>query len=109
LATEASGVPVILKVEFPREIPADGQKVLGTVHFRDPDADVVEARFEVVKARIFDPFAFDPKVRGQREGTFSFYIFTYFPQEVVLQVVLRDAQGHTSEPVEFRFEATYSP
>lgn len=99
--------PVILEIEFPEKIVADGQKVEGTVHFRDPDADIIEARFEVVEARIFDPFAFDPDIRGQREGSFNFFVFTYFPQRVTLRVVLVDAQGHTSDPVEFSFEATF--
>ena len=99
--------PRILKIEFPQQIVADGQKVLGTVHFHDPDGDIIEVRFEVVKARIFDPFAFDPKVQGQKEGHFSFFVFTYFPQEITLRVILIDAQGHTSTPMEFSFEAVF--
>lgn len=99
--------PEILRVEFPREIPADGRKVVGTIYFRDPDADIVKVRFEVVEALIFDPFAFDPKVHGQKEGSFQFYVFTYFPQEVTLQVILVDAQDHTSDPVELTFKAIF--
>jgi len=99
--------PEVLAIEFPNQIHADGQKVSGTVRFRDPDADIVEVRFEVVKARIFNPFAFDPGIRGQKEGSLSFFVFTYFPQEVILHVTLIDAQSHTSDPVEFSFEAVF--
>lgn len=97
--------PEVLSVEFPEEIPADGSEVAGTVRFRDPDADVIEARFEVVQAELFDSFKFDPYVEGQSEGEFTFVIFSFFPQEITLRVVLMDRAGHASPPVEFRFRA----
>jgi hypothetical protein len=97
--------PEIVRVDFPQQIQADGSKVTGTVHFRDPDGDIVKAKFEVVEAQLFDPFEFDPKVQGQKEGSFQFFIFTMYPQKVILRVTLIDSQGHVSEPLEFSFEA----
>lgn len=59
-----SSAPIILGVDFSKEIPADGNKFLGTVRFRDTDGDIVLAKFEVVQARLFSPFEFDPGVSG---------------------------------------------
>ena len=101
----APGPPAIVAIEFPEEIAADGEEVIGYVRFRDPDGDVVEARFEVVEATLFAPFRFDPGVRGVREGRFPFAIFVNLPQEVTLRVTLVDARGNESEPREFRFRA----
>ncbi len=101
----SSTAPEITYVDFPQEITADGEPVTGAVGFRDPDGDVAWVRFEVVEALLFEPFAFDPEVRGQSEGEFYFYVQTVVPQTVTLRVVLIDAQGHESDPVEFSFEA----
>jgi len=101
----SSAAPVITGIDFPEEIEADGRKVPGTVHFRDKDGDIVQVKFDVVEAKLFEPFSFDPKVRGQSEGSFKFVLFTVFPQKVTLRVTLVDAQGNESEPVEFSFEA----
>jgi hypothetical protein len=97
--------PEVTYIEFPKEITADGEPVTGAVGFHDPDGDVAWVRFEVVEALLFEPFAFDPEVQGQSEGEFYFYVQTVVPQTVTLRVVLIDAQGHESEPVEFSFEA----
>jgi len=40
----------------------------------------VEAHFEVVEATLFEPFRFDPEVRGVREGRFPFAIFVQLPR-----------------------------
>ncbi len=98
-----SSAPEIVGIEFPEEIEANGEEVIGYVAFRDPDGDIVEARFEVVEATLFEPFRFDPEVQGVREGKFPFAVFAVLPQDVTLRVVLVDAQGNESEPVEFRF------
>lgn len=100
-----SAAPVITGIDFPQEIAADGRKVSGTVHFLDGDADIAQVKFDVVEAKLFDPFAFDPQIKGQSEGSFGFTLFTVFPQKVTLRVTLVDAQGRESEPVEFSFEA----
>lgn len=101
----APAAPEILGIEFPEEIEANGEEVIGYVRFRDPDGDVVEARFEVVEATLFEPFRFDPEVRGVREGRFPFAIFVQLPQEITLRVILVDVRGNESEPREFRFRA----
>lgn len=106
LSCRPSGsTPQITSIEFPKEIQADGQEVVGTVGFKDPDGDIVEARFEVVQAVLFESFRFNPGVLGQREGQFEFYIYTFIPQEVTLRVTLVDQAGHESPPVEFAFQA----
>lgn len=106
--TPLSAAPVITGIDFPQEINVDGTKVPGIVHFQDGDGDILQAKFDVVEAQLFDSFAFDPKVKGQRTGSFQFTLFTVFPQKITLRVVLVDAQGHESEPVEFSFEAVLS-
>jgi len=100
-----SAAPQITAIDFPEEIRADGEEVMGTVEFIDPDGDIVEARFEVVEAVLFEPFHFDPQVEGQKKGRFTFVIFSFVPQKVTLRVVLIDRQGHRSPPVEFSFQA----
>jgi hypothetical protein len=103
-----SAAPTIVAIEFPQEISADGEEVIGLVTFRDPDGDVVEARFEVVQALIFESFQFDPQVEGLREGEFEFYLYTLVPQEITLRVTLLDRAGHVSHPAEFRFRSVLS-
>lgn len=104
--TPKTNAPEIMQVQFPAEITADGNSVAGHVRFRDLDGDVVQAEFEVVEALVFTPFAFDPGVQGVTDGTFEFSVFTVIPQEVALRVTLIDAQGHRSQPMEFRFTAS---
>lgn len=105
-AEKGSAIPTIKGIDFPKQIQADGKKVWGKVHFRDPDGDIVKAKFDVVKAKLFDSFEIELKVRGQKEGSSQFHIFTVYPQRITLRVTLIDSQGHASEPVEFSFEAT---
>ena len=103
-----SATPEITSVEFPKEIQADGQEALGTVSFQDPNGDILEARFEVKQAVLFEPFHFDPEVQGQKQGKFDFSVFTVIPQEITLRVTLVDQAGHESQPVEFSFTAVES-
>lgn len=103
-----SGAPLITSIEFPKEIEADGEDVTGIIEFFDPDGDIVEARFEVVEAVLFESFSFDPQIEGQREGRFAFVVFSFIPQRITLRVTLVDRAGHESQPVEFTFEALAS-
>lgn len=103
-----SAAPEILSIQFPKEFAADGSEAHGTLTFQDPNGDIVDARFEVVEAVLFEPFHFDPEVQNQVKGEFSFYLFTVIPQEVTLRVILVDQAGHESQPVEFHFQATES-
>ncbi|MCR4404148.1 MAG: hypothetical protein NUW06_02455 [Candidatus Acetothermia bacterium] len=100
--------PEIVAIEFPEKIDADGSEVLGTVKFRDREGDIVLAEFKVIEAQAFESFSFDPEVRGQKEGSFQFYVFTILPQRVTLEVTLVDRQGHRSVPKRFSFEAELS-
>ena len=100
-----SAAPEILSIQFPKEIPADGSEAHGTVTFQDPNGDIVDVRFEVVQAVLFEPFHFDPEVQKQKKGEFSFYLFTVIPQEITLRVILVDEAGQESQPAEFHFQA----
>ena len=102
---KGSAVPTIKDIDFPEQIQADGEKFSGTVHFHDPDGDIVRAKFDVVKAKLFDSFEKELEVQGQKEGSFQFYLFTVYPQKIVPRVTLIDSQDHVSEPMEFSFEA----
>jgi len=104
----SSAAPVITSIEFPKEIEADGEDVTGTVEFFDPDGDIIEARFEVVEAVLFESFSFNPQVEGVKEGEFEFVVFSFIPQRITLRVTLVDRAGHESRPVEFTFEALAS-
>ncbi|OGF54354.1 MAG: hypothetical protein A2Z21_07490 [Candidatus Fraserbacteria bacterium RBG_16_55_9] len=103
-----SAAPTITSIEFPEQIQADGQEVLGSVGFQDPDGDIIEVRFEVVQAILFEPFHFDPEAKGQRKGQFDFAVYTVIPQDIILRVALVDQAGHESPPVEFSFKALES-
>lgn len=100
--------PVILSIDFPSRVPADGSDVSGEVRFRDPDGDIQWAYFDVVEATDFTPFHFDPTeslVAGDaKAGAFRFYVWLNTPQRVTLRVTLVDRAGNASEPVEFTFE-----
>lgn len=105
VASSASPRPEILALEFPESITADGSEILGTVRFRDRDGDIALAEFAVVEASAFEPFSFDPEVAGQKEGSFTFVVFSYLPQQVTLELTLIDRQGHRSRPKRFSFTA----
>lgn len=104
---EEAAAPKVVKIDFPQKIFADGKKKWGKVYFKDPDGDVMRAEFEVVEAKVFDSFEIEPKVKGEKEGSFDFFVkpIAWYPQEVTLKVTLIDSKEHTSEQVEFSFEA----
>jgi hypothetical protein len=102
---QPSTAPQITFLDFPKEIKADGNPVSGFIGFKDPDKDIVRADFIVVQATDFQPFSYDPKVKGVQEGAFEFQISTKTPQRVVLRAVLVDEAGNKSAPWEFSFEA----
>lgn len=97
--------PQITFVSFPPEIKADGNPVGGFVGFKDPDGDIAKAEFTVVQATDFQPFSFDPKVKGAKEGVFEFTLATKVPQRVTLRLTLVDEAGNHSQPKDFSFEA----
>jgi len=97
--------PKITSIDFPEQIEANGQKYGGSVHFENANADIVQAKFEVVEAKLFDSFGFNPKLEDQSEGSFPFTLFTVFPQQITFKVTLVNAKGLESEPFEFSFEA----
>lgn len=101
---ESATVPQILKIDFPKQINADGEYIRGVVRFRAPTGTLVQADFEVLEASFFAPFEFDPEVRDTREGEFEFYISSILPQKVTLRVTLTDDEGTTSKAKEFSFE-----
>ena len=97
--------PEITAIEFRKTIPADGSKVFGTVRFKDADGDISLAKFDVVSAVDFAPFSFNPKVKGQTQGIFQFFVFSAIPQKVTLRVTLIDEAGNKSKAEDFSFEA----
>lgn len=101
----SSGIPEITLLDFPKLIPPDGTQMLGTIGFRDPDADIISADFTVVKAVSFSPFSFDPHVNGKVDGIFQFLIYSELGQQVTLRVTLTDAKGNKSPPRTFSFVA----
>lgn len=102
---QGGSAPQITFISFDAEIKADGNPVSGFVGFKDPDGDVIRAEFDVVQATDFQPFSFDPKVKGAKEGVFEFALATRVPQRVTLKLTLVDEAGNRSQPKDFSFEA----
>ncbi|HEY8516303.1 MAG TPA: hypothetical protein VIS07_12375 [Candidatus Binatia bacterium] len=90
--------PRILDIDFPPVIDPHGGPVLGTVHFEDPDGDVIRARFQPIVGNV-EPFTFDPGVFGRASGSFDFFVnCNGSVDEYVVEVTLEDQQGNLSEP-----------
>ena len=104
---EVLGISVLQMTDLPTE-------VTGTVRFADLDADLAQARFDVLAGVLAD-FTLDltqsphaEQVVDVSEGEF---LFGFVPLEAgvyTLQLTLVDATGLESEPYEFSFEA-YMP
>ncbi|MGB2984124.1 MAG: hypothetical protein WBC63_09770, partial [Candidatus Bipolaricaulia bacterium] len=99
-------------VTFPRSIPASTAQD-GSFEFEDVDGDIVEVRFEIVDgdpATIeIDPgLSFDPEVEGELDGYIRFTIRVVQPQTVTLRLILVDAVGLESKPLNFTFDV-YAP
>ena len=105
----AANRPVIVRINFPAQIPAAPGTTSGSVEFSDPNADVTHAYFDVVSTTgsSFTPFDFDPAVLGRSSGSFTFNIGCMGPGTcsgtTVLSVTLADARGNRSQPVQFSF------
>jgi hypothetical protein len=101
------GPPAINAINFPDQIPADSSSVEGTVRYIDPDGDINRVTFEVVSAVNFTPFEFKPLnswVAGNAtDGAFSFRLRCGTAQQVTLRVILHDATGNSSAPLNFSF------
>jgi hypothetical protein len=96
-------VPVVDSISFPATMRADGSNVYGTVSFHDDNSDVIKADFRVISGD-FQPFSFDPRVRGQRRGQFGFYLWCNRATDATMLVSLQDAQGHLSDSKAFSFQ-----
>jgi len=94
--------PTITSIDFPSQIPADGQQYWGQLYFQDPEGDIESADFEIVQGGL-DSFTKHPGVQGQTSGSFPFYMSCTTPQQVTYQVTLIDEAGHRSDPYSFSF------
>jgi hypothetical protein len=103
-AVGIGGRPQITGIDFPSQVPANGERTSGWVSFRDADGDISWVTFEAVDG-FFSDFEFDPDVSGQVSGRFRFYVYTYLAQCVRLQVTLYDRSGHGSGPYYLTFRA----
>jgi len=102
-ASSADPTPTVVALELPERIAANRIPISGTVHFRDPDGDLKEARFRVIDGK-FDPFTIRLNEQlGQTEGKFSFSVSCDISQQITLKLVLVDQGGHQSEPKGFSF------
>ena len=109
-ATTASTnhIPVITEVKFPSAIYGDGEPVDGRVKFRDDNAGVNLAQFDVVPGTCSGctPFSFDPEVGAFIEGWFHFEMWctTTTGFSWTMQVTLKDKDGNKSDPKPFSIE-----
>jgi hypothetical protein len=107
LPAAGSSPPVITRVDFPKTIPASGNKFVGWTSFKDPDGDVVLQRMEVVSSLSMKGFEDDPRqglFGSPTEGRYDFKIWCFRKQEVTMRVTLVDAAGNQSNSMEFSFE-----
>jgi len=105
VSNEETPLPEIMSVSFPKRINADGNPVLGQVHFRATGSRIVHAKFDIVEAGFFLPFEFDPQVTTTEDGGFTFYLNTLVSQDITMRLTLTDEQGRQSQPYEFSFTA----
>jgi hypothetical protein len=98
--------PEILGIEFPPTIPAGSKDALGSIRFKDPQGDVVAAKFDVVEATQFEAFRVDRALPGEKEGRFSFSLHSATPQRITLEATLIDKGRRQSRPLRFSFEVT---
>jgi hypothetical protein len=101
-----SAPPIILGILFPEKIIGDKRKNWGVVYFMDPNGDINHAYFRAVGGTgRWSPFDFDPRVKGQTEGSFDFYIWCETDRRVtaLFEVVLTDEGGNRSAPESFEF------
>jgi DNA-binding beta-propeller fold protein YncE len=102
-AAAADSAPVIVSLEAPERIAPNGLPFPGTVRFRDPDGDLLEARFRVIDGK-FDPFTVKLEEHvGRTEGSFRFSVSCMISQQVILKLVLIDQAGNRSDPQSFSF------
>ncbi len=100
-----ASTPRVIAVNFPSMIRANGKNNRGTVIFYDRDGDIARARFDVIDATSFTPFAFEPSVGGQTDGAFPFRVYSNTRQAVTLKVTFYDQNGNASAPYPFTFQA----
>jgi hypothetical protein len=118
-ATTASTthVPVITEVKFPSAIYGDDKLVDGRVKFRDDDAGVNLAQFDVVTdtcGGCLTPFSFNPAVTPFIEGWFDFNIYCTIKTGFswTMRVTLKDKDGNVnreSVPEDFSIECKPPP
>jgi hypothetical protein len=96
--------PEIVAVNFPGSIPAGSRDAVGTVQFQKGKDEIAQAQFDVVRADDFNPFTVQPRVTGEKNGSFSFGIHSSHAQQVTLKATLVDVAGRRSRPVSFSFE-----
>jgi parallel beta-helix repeat protein len=101
--------PQITAVEFPGIVEMD-EETRGLIRFFDPDADLVQAVFEVLEGTLQGftqdltqpPYA--DAVRGKIEGEFGFSLTISDTARVRIRVILIDESGLSSDPFEFAAE-----
>lgn len=105
--------PRILVIDA-RSSAAEGLSYVLSVAFLDSNEDVAQLRVSVLEGPL-DDFTLDltqppyaEYVVDQSEGEFSFEIIPSEPGSYLVQLILVDANGLESEPLEFSFEA-YMP
>jgi len=101
--------PQITAVEFPGIVEM-GVEARGLIRFFDPDADLVQAVFEVLEGTLQGftqdltqpPYA--DAVSGKIEGEFGFSLTIPDTAAVRIRVILIDESGLSSDPFEFAAE-----
>jgi hypothetical protein len=112
-AQPSSSQPQIVSLEFPNEIPIDGNKYDGLIRFRDDDGDLSRVAFDAPPGSIYQPFGFEftnPAVRwvegnaNSKSGAFKFsYTCGQTALNLTFSVTLYDKAGNRSAPYTFSF------
>jgi hypothetical protein len=96
--------PEIASIHFPANLPLN-TTASGQILYRDPDRDVISARFDVVDGRYY---RIQTEVHDPDGMSFSLACTSY-PQQITLAVTLLDVAGERSEPKRLTFTCGQPP
>jgi hypothetical protein len=99
--------PVIIYIDFPTTIPADGTKVRGTIKFTDPSKDIILVITRVLSATLkFSDAQWNPGNDLEYHpdyGLIQYWTWCEGNQLVTQRIALQDSAGNVSDPVDITF------
>lgn len=100
--------PRIKRIDYAKQIPANGQMQPFRVEFEDNDADITKIELIVRQGNWTSGVSPIEFAKGQKTGNFNQEFSTRTPQKGLIEVRLIDARGNYSNTVAVAFEALAS-